>query len=142
MKIKLIRWGTFPPKTPFLVKVPYALFGEFAAQLDEMAHRPKGLVPPSKPDDLEFTARTAATARSFFPDFDIYVPVSPISPREFVRASRGAGFTHFALPSVQPWGHYWQEVHDLLGDKTLHIAGGAPPPDWMHPNWTWSEETL
>ncbi len=138
MKIKLIKWGTFPPKSPYLIKIPYNLFGPFAADLDEMDPPPMGLVPCCSPD-LNYTARCMAVARDFFPDHHVYAPIANIAvPRDFLRAARAAGFRHFIIPYVEPWPHFYQKIHDLVLNHTVHVAGGDPE----HEGWTWSEEEL
>lgn len=148
MKMPLVRWGgEMPEVAPYLVRIPYDLFGTFAAQLDEMDPEPYGLVPPVSAD-LNYTARCMATARDFFPDYPIYAPVFLREPRPFIRAARAAGFKRFAVPYIDPFPHFFQEVHDLLPKEDVHVAGPADGvlfEYWLEKKglrWSWSKEAL
>ena len=122
---------------PFLLRVPFEDLGSFAAKMDALPSPPFGLIPPVTAD-LNRTARCMAIVRDFFPNHAIYAPIVRTPAREFIRAARSAGFTHFALPYVEPWKMFWEEISDLLLGKEIHVAGGDPGGG----RWTWSEEGL
>ena len=147
MKIYLLDWRDQPssaapegeePIREYILKVGYVGLDLLALEILQRTTKPLGLIPPFEDHNLRYTFSCMAVIRDHFPQFPIYAPVPRWSPREFIRAAKGAGFDSFALHFSEPWAASHQVVHDLLEGRRVHVAGGDPGVA----EWKWSEEAL